>query len=484
MLSRHMLIKGTPYAHQREAFGFALDLHAASSRGVALLMEMGTGKTITSIAIAGALYQAGKIDRVLIVAPLSILGVWEEEFAKFADFEYTLNILQGRIDCKADTLRNMRGEALQVAVVNYESAWRMEAEILAWKPDLIIADEGHKIKTHNTNASKCMHRLGARARYRLLLTGTLITNKALDVFSQYKFLNPSIFGQSFYTFRGRYFNMTGYGKYTPVLKKSLEPELLRQMHSIAFRVTKAECLDLPETTDIVRFVDLDNEAVRTYKEIVKDSYAELEKGEITVTNVLTKLMRLSQLTGGFIHADDNSKPVQISASKLDALEDVIESIQAEGGKIVVIARFLAEIKAISNMLEKRCIGYALITGEVKDRSAEVDKFQNDPSVTVFIGQIQTAAMGITLTSASTMVFYSMDYSMSNYEQARARIHRVGQKNACTYIHLIAKSTIDEKVLKALRDKTDLARGLIDDYKNGVNPFGNDINVVATKETVI
>ena len=474
---RYMPIKGSPYKHQRDAFEFALSLmlkawpHELHSRGVSLLMEMGTGKTITSIAIAGALYHAVEIGKVLIVAPLSILGVWEDEFAKFADFSYELIILQGPVERKADTLRHMSGDALQVAVINYESAWRMEAEISKWNPGLIIADEGHKIKTHNTNASKSMHKLGARAQYRLLLTGTLVTNHALDVFSQYKFLNPAIFGQSFYTFRGRYFSMTGYGRHTPVLKKSMEPELTRRIHSIAFRVTKAECLDLPETTDITRFVALEPEAFKTYKSVVKDSYAELAAGEVTVTNVLTKLMRLSQLTGGFIHADDNARLVPISSSKLNALGEIIESVQSEGGKVVVIARFIAEIDAISKMLNGNCIQHAIITGEVKDRSAEVDAFQNNPDVTVFIGQIQTAAMGITLTAASTMVFYSLDYSMSNYEQARARIHRVGQKNACTYIHLIAKSTIDEKVLKALRDKTNLAKVLVDDYKQrGVNPF--------------
>ena len=112
----------------------------------------------------------------------------------------------------------MRGSPLQVAVINYESAWRLEKELSAWNPDLIIADEGHKIKTHNIAASKAMHWLGARARYRLLLTGTVITNKAIDVFSQYKFLSPAVFGQSFYAFRNRYFDMVGYGNHTPVLK--------------------------------------------------------------------------------------------------------------------------------------------------------------------------------------------------------------------------------------------------------------------------
>ena len=162
------------------------------SRGAALLMEMGTGKSLTAIAITGALSQAGRIRRVLIVAPLSILGVWEEEFQKFAAFPYALAVLSGSSARKLDTLRHMNGTALQVVVVNYESAWRLEKALTAWHPDLIIADEGHKIKTHNIAASKAMHRMGAKASYRLLLTGTVITNKAIDVFSQYKFLNPAI----------------------------------------------------------------------------------------------------------------------------------------------------------------------------------------------------------------------------------------------------------------------------------------------------
>ena len=125
---------------------------------------------------------------------MSVVGVWDEEFGKFAAFDYTLAVLKGSGEKKADTLRHMTGDALQVAVVNYESAWRLEKELAAWHPDLIIADEGHKIKTHNISASKAMHRLGAMAKYRLLLTGTPVTNKAIDIFSQYKFLDPSCFG--------------------------------------------------------------------------------------------------------------------------------------------------------------------------------------------------------------------------------------------------------------------------------------------------
>lgn len=407
---------------------------------------------------------------MLIVAPLSILSVWEAEFAQFAAFDYALAVLTGDSAKKTDTLRHMNGAALQVAVVNYESAWRMERELAAWGPDLIVCDEGHKIKTHNISASKAMHRLGAKAGYRLLLTGTLITNKAIDVFSPYKFLNPTIFGTSFYAFRSRYFDMVGYGNHTPVLKRSMEAELSARLHSIAYRAAKADCLDLPETTDVVRQVELEPAARKIYRSLVKESFAELASGEVTAPNVLTRLLRLSQLTGGFLGSDENAAVQQISSAKLSAMEDILESAVAEGQKLVIIARFLPEIRAIGKELDRRGLRYACITGEVQDRAAQVAQFQNDPDVPVFVGQIATAGLGLTLTAASTMVFYSLDYSMSNYEQAKARIHRVGQRNPCTYIHLIAKGTVDEKVLTALRNKADLAKALVDDCRCGRNPF--------------
>ena len=416
------------------------------------------------------MYNAGRIRRVLIVAPLSILGVWQDEFNNFADFDYNLAVLTGTSAKKIDTLRHLNGNALQVAVINYESAWRLEKELATWNPDLIIADEGHKIKTHNISASKAMHRLGARARYRLLLTGTPVTNKAIDVFSQYKFLNPAIFGQSFYAFRNRYFDMVGYGNHTPVLKKSMERELTERIHSIAYRATKAECLDLPETTDIIRKVELEPQAMLLYRNLVKDSYAELSEGEVTITNVLTKLLRLSQLTGGFLGSDDSSKAEQVSTAKLKVLEDIIDSALEENKKLVVIARFIPEINAICRMLDKKGVRYSLLTGSVKDRDEQVAQFQNYPDVPVFVGQIATAGLGITLTAASTMVFYSLDYSMSNFEQTKARIHRAGQRVPCTYIYLTAAGTVDEKVLKALKNKANLAKSLVDDYRAGQNPF--------------
>ena len=255
-------IKANLYQHQQNACRFACERFGilpseVHSNGVALLMEMGCGKTITSIAISGILHEYRHIKRILITAPLSILGVWEQEFERFADFPYQLTVLKGSSSQKKEQLSKLHRNTLQIAVVNYESAWRLEKELLSFDADIIICDEAHKIKENRTSQSKAMHRLGDKARYKLLLTGTLITNKEIDVFSQYRFLNSEIFGTSFYIFRNRYFDMCGYGNHIPVFKKQMMDDFLQKLHSIAFRVTKSECLDLPQITEEIRTIELE-----------------------------------------------------------------------------------------------------------------------------------------------------------------------------------------------------------------------------------
>ena len=274
-----MPIKAAPYEHQKKAFAFACDKFGVfdnqlKSRGTALLMEMGTGKTVVSIAISGCMYQYGKINRVLVVAPLSLLGVWEEEFEKFADFPYSLTVLKGTAAKKKKQLTKLPGKGLQIVVVNYESAWRLEKELITYNADLVITDEAHKLKENRSKQSQGMQHIGDKARYKLLLTGTVITNRELDVFSQYRFLNPQIFGTSFYAFRNQYFDMGGYGNHTPIFRKWMTDDFLRKLHSIAFRVTKAECLDLPAITEEVRTVELEKDAAKLYESIESDSYAE------------------------------------------------------------------------------------------------------------------------------------------------------------------------------------------------------------------
>ena len=469
-----MPIKATPYEHQKNAFAFACDKFGIfdeqrKSQGVALLMEMGTGKTLVSIAVAGCMYQHDKVKRVLVVAPLSIHSVWEEEFAQYADFPYTMTILKGTAAKKRQQLKKLPSEGLQIVVVNYESAWRLEKELLAYDADLVIADEAHKLKENRTSQSKGMHHIGDKAKYKLLLTGTVITNRELDVFSQYRFLNPQVFGTSFCMFRNRYFDMCGYGNHTPVFRKCTTDDFLQKLHSVAYRVTKEECLDLPVITEEVRTVVLEASAEKVYGRIEAESYAEIDASKVTTANILTRILRLSQITGGYL-TDDNGTVNVVSRAKLDALSDILDAAMAEDKKLVVMARFVAELDAIQELLKKKKIGYAAVRGGVKGRGEEIRRFQHDENCRVFVGQIASAGLGITLTAASAMVFYSLDYSMSNFEQAKARIHRAGQKETCHYIYLVCKGTIDGKVLYALRKKMNLAKMLVDDYRNGVNPL--------------
>ena len=212
-----------------------------TSKGCAFLMDMGTGKTITTIAVAGAMFYQRKVLKLLVVAPKSIVDVWDEEFQKFASFPYSLAVLDGSSARKADTIRNMIGTGLQVIVVNYESCWRLETELTQWKPDMIVCDESSKIKNPQAKCSKALHHLGKISSYNLILTGTPVTNSPLDFFSQYKFLDDSIFGQSFYSFRSYYAIMGGYQQHQIIGYKHLA-ELVSKAHAIAYTDNFTDCV--------------------------------------------------------------------------------------------------------------------------------------------------------------------------------------------------------------------------------------------------
>lgn len=460
-------IKANPYQHQKIAFNFALQ--KLEEQGcAALLMDMGLGKSLTSIAITGQLFNDKKIERVLVICPTSIIGVWLEEFKKFADFDYCIEAIIGTTMSKRkDKLKLLCHKiGLKVAIINYEATWRMEKELNIYKPDIIICDESQKIKNPSASQSKTIHRLGVKAKYKIILTGTPVQNSPMDVFSQWKFLNPNIFGLSFYAFRNHYAVMGGYYNHQILRYKNMD-ELTSKAHSVAYRITKEEALDLPEQIFLNRYCELESTARKIYDTVVKESYAELMDGEITATNVLTKLMRLSQIAGGHVK-DDEGRMQVISKSKLNELKDIMEDVIIDNKKkLVIFARFIPEIESIKSLAREMDIRYSYITGEIKteERSEMCSKFQNDNNIKLFIAQIQTAGLGITLTAADTAVFYSLDFNYANYSQAIARTHRIGQKNTCTYINLIATETVDEKILKALESKQDIAKNIVDNWRD-------------------
>ena len=414
----------------------------------------------------------GAIETVLIVAPTSVCAVWPKEFEDAATFKFKVNVLLGDKKQRLRELEALKAfpfKALKVAVINYESTWREEIfeALLDWKPDMVIADESQRIKSHDAQQSKAMHKLGDVAKYKLILSGTPVQNNAIDIFSQYRFLDPTVFGMNFYAFRNRYAIMGGFSNRQIVSYKDLD-ELIKKEHSIAYRVTKEEALDLPEQTFITRNIRMNTKDRNLYDQIRRNSFAELESGgQITAPTVLTKLLRLQQFTGGFIQADEGDKPELVFRGKLDALEDILEDyvIEAEK-KLVVFCRFRPEIDLIQRLLDRRKIRYCSIYGDIKidDRGDIVKEFQTNTKVKVFLAQIDTAGLGITLTAADTCVYYSVNFNYAAYSQSLARIHRIGQRNRCTYIHLVVEKTIDETVLKALAKKEDLAKTVVDDWK--------------------
>lgn len=469
-------VRAKMFRHQVRAANMALiQLSSKPSAGFGLLFEMGCGKTLTAIAIMGALYCQHKITRVLVVAPSSVCSVWPHDLAAFAAFPYEVRVLLGEKKQRLEALHSLTdypntANRLLVAVINYEATHRegiFEA-LDGYAADLIICDESQRIKNPRAAQSRAVQMLGDNAACRLILSGTPVQNSVIDLYSQYRFLDPGVFGANFYAFRNRYCQMGGYGGHEVVGFQQMD-ELVRKEHSIALRVTKAECLDLPGQTFVRRYVQLEPAARRLYAQIARTSCAELENGEhVTASIVLTKLLRLMQLTGGFVQADGGDRPRPAGSAKLDALADILEDyVQEAGQKLVVFARFRPEIAAICQLLEQRGIRYGRIDGEVPmdQRGTIVETFQQDPGVKVFVAQIQTAGLGITLHAASAAVFYSLDFNYANYAQALARIHRIGQAQPVTYIHLLAEHTVDEQVLDALDRKEDLARTIVDGWKN-------------------
>lgn len=470
-------VKANLYKHQIRGANMALRAFGALDAktpggGFGELFEMGCGKTLTTIAVAGALYNLGKIDRVLVVAPTSVCSVWPHDLNQFATFPWEARVLLGdkKKRLKAlNKLENWPFKALRIAVINYESTHRegiFEA-LAAYKPDLIVCDESQRIKNPSAAQSKALHKLGDAAPFRMILSGTPVQNNAVDLYSQYRFLDPAVYGANFYAFKNRYCIMGGYGQHQIVGYRNMD-ELVEKEHSVAYRVTKEECLDLPQQTFINRYVQFTDAEQAIYEQLRKSSFLELETGEnVTATTILTMYLRLMQLTGGFLTADESTRPKQVNTAKLDALADIVDDYVVDAGKkLVIFARFRAEIAAIENLLRLRKIQYGSIYGDVpmEERGKIVEDFQTNPDTKVFVAQIQTAGLGITLHAASTAVFYSYDYNYANYAQALARIHRIGQRLPVTYIHLVVDGSIDEKILAALENKEDMAKTVVDSWR--------------------
>lgn len=457
--------------HQQVACNIAEELRREGHNGIMLDMEMGTGKTMTAMAYAGSLKD---VRRILIICPKISLRVWEREYERFANYNYIFRAITGtakkRVDAMNELIQEDSNYEKLIACINYEYVPIFEKILDEWKPDLIICDESHKIKSSTANQTKAIIRLGKKAKNKMCLTGTPLTNNVVDFFSQYKFLDSSILGDSLVAFKNKYIITGFFNEYIKPNPATFE-ELKYRLGAISYRVTKEECLDLPPYQDVIIPITLDSAKMKKYKEFEREFVVWLnEQTQITAEQALTQTLKLRQLTGGFcydISPLGNRNIVNFDESKADACIELIEDIVSAGNKVIVFAEFRAEIEKIFKMCTDANIKAVTYYGGSSDKMKDeaYDMFVNGDAM-VFIGQIESAGISITLTNAKYTIFYSTGYKYGSYDQARSRMHRKGQTQKCTYYHLIATDTIDEKICKSLESKEYLAQTIIDSYKKG------------------
>lgn len=434
----------TAWGHQLQAFWFGSAL-----RAVMLDIVMGAGKT----KICVDLINHWNADRVLILAPAKVVRIWPKQFRVHSCRPPTMyELSQGSVASKAAAVaealdRPISLEGPTVIAINYESAWRepLRTILLDAQWDVVVLDESHKIKAPGGKSSQFCERLGHRATHRMCLTGTPMPHSPLDIYAQYRFLDPGVFGTSFVAFRNRYAIMGGYEN-RQVVNYQNEDELSRKFHSIAYHAGE-EVLDLPPLHDIVRTTTLKPAAAKLYRELDNDFIAYVDDQAVSVANALTELLRLAQVTSGFVR-DDDKNDHEIDSAKAELFEDLLDGFAVEE-KIVVFTRFKWDCKIIEAIATKQGRRYGEVSGTTNDLTIDSD-FPDD--VDVLAVQIQSGGAGIDLSKARYAIYYALGFSLGDYEQSRKRVHRPGQTRATTYYHLIVENSVDEKVYGALSQR--------------------------------
>ena len=418
----------------------------------ALFMEQGTGKTLPALCRILDLLRSGSIEEALVVAPKSALGAWERDIELFDDLDR--DILRGGI-----------------TLINYDKVWRGGDKSPYWKKyGAIVLDEAHNIKNRTSQRAKFLLKLACMSDYRYLLTGTPIGNGQLEnIYSLYTFLDPylergrvcsRIFGGSYQKFQDRYCILNMYHKPSSYIHVKELQEIINE-HS--YRVKKIECQDLPEKLpDEIVKVDLLEK--KLYKKLATES-AILEY-EILAENPLSRLVKLRQLSSGYLTYKEGreDKLLDLKTEKLSVLQEILEGYP-DDKKVVIFAEFKRSIAKISELLRKMKIRFVVLDGDQKDKTIW-RKFQADKKIRVIVCQYKTANAGIDLFASDTIIYYEPTLSSNVLEQSRDRIHRTGQKEKCSYIHLLTRGTVEVEIYRALAGYSDFSEALFTRYMEG------------------
>ena len=460
--------KMPPYEHQLTALrkGWNLDEFA-------YFMDMGTGKSKVLIDNFSVLYDKGYIGGVLIIAPKGVYRNWSSNEIPthmpdhvLADIciwqpNHTQKFLTTWKKLFEDNY-NLKIFLMNIEAFSTRKGVEVAEKFLLAHSTLMAIDESTTIKTKNAKRTKSIVKLGKMAKYRRIMTGSPITKSPMDLYTQCEFLNPELLGhKSFYSFQYEYAiikrrNLGSYSFNQIVGYKNLK-ELNGLLDNFSYRVRKQDCLDFPDKVYTKRVVELTPEQARMYSDLKKIALGICEEGTVTPTTILTQLLRLQQVCSGHVKLDDGAIKT-FSSAKIKELEAVIEEID---GKAIIWANFTHDIESIVELLTKMygedsVVSYYGATS-TDQRDYAMSSFQNpDSLVRFFVGQPRTGGYGLTLTQASTVIYYSNSYDLEVRLQSEDRAHRIGQVNKVTYIDIIAEKTVDEKVLQALRSKIDIA----------------------------
>lgn len=484
MQGEMMKFKTKPYQHQLDVYDCSKDRDFW-----ALFMEMGTGKSKVVIDQMAYLYEKGEIDTALIIAPKGVFDTWvQQEIPRHLsdDVPYKVvrwqpNFTKGFVsDISEIALPEKRKEKfLGILVMNVEAfstnkGSQTSTKFLALNPNnLVIVDESTTIKTRKAQRTKNLIELSKLAKYRRILTGSPITKSPMDLYTQCAFLSPQALGfSSFYSFQGRYAKIErrhGANRIYPhILGYRRLDELGDKLDKFSSRILKEDCLDLPEKIYMRRDVPLTPEQLKLYKQMKKLALAQLENGEVASTvNVLTQIMRLQQITCGFLQPDEG----ELQPIKNNRLQELLDIVEETDGKAIIWAYWIHDIELIYEALTAKYGAGSAATYQGKtpqdERQQIIVSFQKkDSPLRFFIGQPQTGGYGITLTAANTVIYYSNSYNLEARLQSEDRAHRIGQTKSVNYVDIVSPDTVDEKILKALRGKIDIAGTVLgEDVKN-------------------
>lgn len=448
-------IKTQAWQHQCRAVEFA-----EHKSGALFAHAMGSGKSLSTI----ALLNTWKATRVIIVCPVSVLGVWPREFETHSSEKWIVKALtfgtaadKGRELERLLKLADAKNENLAI-VVNYESIWRprlaqmfeLYARRKVW--DVLVCDEVHRAKAPGGKSSRWLATFAKHIPKKLGLTGTPMPHSILDIYGQFRILDPSVFGYRYTSFRSQYANMGGYGNYKPVSFKN-QKMLADKMSTITHQVTKDEALpDLPPELFLRRECVLNPKTFKIYKDLERKMIALIDEEVFTVKNGLVKLLRLQQITSGFLELEATGLQI-ISTAKIDLMRDLAQDIEPP---FVVFCRFRHDLKQVEQMADDMGLRYGEVSGARKD----LDQGEMPEWVQILGVQIQAGGIGIDLTRACTALWFSVGFSLGDYQQACARLHRPGQESTVRHIHLIAADTIDDIVFGALKKKQQLVEEVI------------------------